>query len=164
MKEKDERFLEELMRNPRATDEALAERLNLSRSGVAKRRKKLEKNGDVCYYISPNLEKEANALTTGVFKLSPLISFKSAKAAAERLARHDKIMGVWMRRIDQDKWGIGFMHYDPKIKTQLEKEKLFEELKTQIHEWFGHGVTYDLSGSTYVIKMLGKEFEGKWFE
>lgn len=142
---KDKKIIQEIMKKPKITDSELAKKINLSRSGTAKRRKKLEEEGEIQYYASPNLQ-EPSKIITGIFKLSSSINRDKAVKAAKTLSKEKNILSTWVRKTKPGQLGIGFIatseDFKDKVKTdrainkwkKIVKENTEKSIKTNIDE------------------------------
>lgn len=155
--EKDRKIIREVMKNPKITDSELADKIDLSRSGAAKRRKKLEDNDEIQYYASPNLKKPSKVIS-GLFKLPPSKELEEAKHIAKKFSKRKEIISSWLRKTGGRKWTISFLafseEFEDKVKIDKEIEKWIKEIRKASE---GH-IEVDIDEvSTHFMKILNRE-------
>ncbi len=159
--ETDKKIIQEIMKNPKITDSELADKIDLSRSGTAKRRKKLEDNDEIQYYASPNLRKVSDRVITGRLGLNPKVNREKAIETAENISERDEILSCWVRRVSDENWGIVIVAFSDKLKNKAETDQMIEDMVREVHRATGERVWIDIGDLvTYFIKMLGQDIQG----
>ncbi len=160
--EKDKKIIREIMKNPKITDSELAEKIDLSRSGAAKRRKKLEENNEIQYYASPNLVKMSSKIIAGIFKFPMSVNREKTIEIAKEFAKKEEIANCWVRKVSSEKWGFSFLGISDKFKDKIEVDKTLDKWTRQIRRHSSQGTELDADEvNPYFIKMLKQNIKSK---
>ena len=156
--EKDTKMVEEIMKDPKITDKELADKIGLSRSGTAKRRKKLEENNEIMYFAAPNLSRIGSKIAKGVFGFSSDVGLYEAKEVAKEFAKREEVIISQVRKTDRNEWGVDFTAISNELKSKEGTQKRFDEWRKVMNELVdGRIKRIDISGTNYFVKMLGRK-------
>lgn len=155
--EKDTKMVEEIMKNPKITDKELADKIDLSRSGAAKRRKKLEENNEIMYFAAPNLSRRSSEIAKGVFGFSSDVGLDKAKEVAKGFAERKEVVSCQVRLTARNEWGVDFTAISDQLKDKEGTHKMIDEWKKDVNEKVDDKVKrIDVSSTTYFVKVLGR--------
>lgn len=92
-------------------------------------------------------------LITGIFKFKDSVPGDQMDAFAEELAKDDKYIHVYIRKVSKDQYGVGVAYKSADEVTEEVFDKYLEDMKDVIYRKFGAGlVGWDFSSSTRAFK------------
>lgn len=92
-------------------------------------------------------------LITGIWKFKETVSEDELASLAEELAKDEKYVQVYIRKVSKDQSGIGVTYNFGKSVKEKDFDEFMEQSKDMLYKRFGIGlVGWDFSNTTKVFK------------